>query len=76
MNRFARLFIDRPIVAIVLSLVLLISGLLSMSKLPLTEYPNVMPTTMQAAKATPGHGAKLQTRNRRTEPPQQKRRIA
>ena len=47
MNRFARLFIDRPIVAIVLSLVILLAGLLSMSKLPLTEYPNVMPTTVQ-----------------------------
>jgi gold/copper resistance efflux pump len=47
MNRFARLFIDRPIVAIVLSLLLLMAGLLSMGRLPLTEYPNVMPTTVQ-----------------------------
>ena len=54
MNRFARLFIDRPIAAIVLSLVILLAGLLSMSKLPLTEYPNVMPTTVQVRAAYPG----------------------
>ncbi len=54
MNRLARLFVDRPIVAIVLSLVLLLAGLLSMGRLPLTEYPNVMPTTVQVRAAYPG----------------------
>jgi gold/copper resistance efflux pump len=54
MNRFARLFIDRPIVAIVLSLLLLMAGLLSMGRLPLTEYPNVMPTTVQVRAGYPG----------------------
>ncbi|MDO9074753.1 MAG: multidrug efflux RND transporter permease subunit [Rubrivivax sp.] len=57
MNRLARLFVDRPIVAIVaivLSLLLLLAGLLSMGKLPLTEYPNVMPTTVQVRAAYPG----------------------
>lgn len=54
MNRLARLFVDRPIVAIVLSLVLLLAGLLAMGRLPLTEYPNVMPTTVQVRAAYPG----------------------
>jgi gold/copper resistance efflux pump len=54
MNRFARLFIDRPIVAIVLSLLLLMAGALSMGRLPLTEYPNVMPTTVQVRAGYPG----------------------
>lgn len=54
MNRFARLFIDRPIVAIVLSLGLLLAGLLSMGRLPLTEYPNVMPVTVQVRASYPG----------------------
>jgi len=54
MNRFARLFVDRPIVAIVLSLLLLLAGLISMGKLPLTEYPDVMPTTVQVRAAYPG----------------------
>ncbi|WP_298828073.1 efflux RND transporter permease subunit [uncultured Piscinibacter sp.] len=54
MNRLARLFVDRPIVAIVLSLMLLLAGALAMGKLPLTEYPNVMPTTVQVRAAYPG----------------------
>jgi gold/copper resistance efflux pump len=54
MNRFAHLFIDRPIVAIVLSLLLLMAGLLGMGRLPLTEYPNVMPTTVQVRAGYPG----------------------
>jgi gold/copper resistance efflux pump len=54
MNRLARLFVDRPIVAIVLSLVLLLAGLLAMGRLPLTEYPDVMPTTVQVRAAYPG----------------------
>jgi gold/copper resistance efflux pump len=54
MNRFVRLFIYRPIVAIVLSLLLMLAGLLSMGRLPLTEYPNVMPTTVQVRAAYPG----------------------
>jgi gold/copper resistance efflux pump len=54
MHRFARLFIDRPIVAIVLSLLIVMAGLLSMGRLPLTEYPNVMPTTVQVRASYPG----------------------
>ena len=54
MYRYARLFIDRPIVAIVLSLLIVMAGLLSMGRLPLTEYPNVMPTTVQVRASYPG----------------------
>lgn len=52
--KLARLFIDRPIVAIVLSLVILLAGLASMGRLPLTEYPNVMPPTVTVRAAYPG----------------------
>jgi gold/copper resistance efflux pump len=52
--RFAKLFIDRPIVAIVLSLLMVLAGLLAMGKLPLTEYPNVMPTTVAVRAGYPG----------------------
>jgi gold/copper resistance efflux pump len=54
MNRLARIFVDRPIVAIVLSLLMLMAGLLGMGRLPLTEYPNVMPTTVQVRAGYPG----------------------
>jgi gold/copper resistance efflux pump len=52
--KFARLFIDRPIVAIVLSLLILLAGLASMGRLPLTEYPNVMPPTVTVTATYPG----------------------
>jgi gold/copper resistance efflux pump len=51
---FARLFIDRPIVAIVLSLMTLLAGFAAMGRLPLTEYPNVMPPTVNVTAAYPG----------------------
>ena len=52
--KLARIFIDRPIVAIVMSLVILLAGLASMGRLPLTEYPNVMPPTVNVTANYPG----------------------
>ncbi|HEY0823483.1 MAG TPA: efflux RND transporter permease subunit, partial [Ramlibacter sp.] len=52
--KLARLFIDRPILAIALSLLILLAGLASMGRLPLTEYPNVMPPTVNVTAAYPG----------------------
>ncbi|HEX6363488.1 MAG TPA: efflux RND transporter permease subunit, partial [Albitalea sp.] len=52
--KLARLFIDRPIVAIVLSLIILLAGLASLGRLPLTEYPDVMPPTVNVRAAYPG----------------------
>ena len=52
--RFARFFIDRPIFAGVLSILILIAGLVTVGKLPLTEYPTVMPPTVVVRAAYPG----------------------
>ena len=52
--KLARLFIDRPVAAIVLSLLILVAGLASMGRLPLTEYPNVMPPTVTVSAITAG----------------------
>ncbi|MEJ8837460.1 efflux RND transporter permease subunit [Ramlibacter sp. AN1133] len=52
--KFARIFIDRPIVAIVLSLLILLAGLAAMRQLPLTEYPSVMPPTVNVTAGYPG----------------------
>src|SRR3546814_6346014 len=51
---FPRFFIDRPIFAIVLSVLLLIAGLLALLRLPLSEYPAVAPPTVTVAAAYPG----------------------
>ena len=47
---FARFFIDRPILAGVLSLLIVIAGALSVGQLPLSEYPAVAPPTVSATK--------------------------
>jgi HAE1 family hydrophobic/amphiphilic exporter-1 len=39
----AKFFIDRPIVAIVISIITLVAGLLAMRKLPVAQYPSIIP---------------------------------
>ena len=56
--RFARFFIDRPIFAGVLSILIVIAGLLTVKSLPLTEYPTVMPPTVQVRAMYPGANPK------------------
>ena len=42
----ARFFIHRPVLAIVLSLVILLAGTLSMLSLPIAQYPQISPPTV------------------------------
>ncbi|HET8623609.1 MAG TPA: multidrug efflux RND transporter permease subunit [Gemmatimonadales bacterium] len=50
----SRFFIDRPIFATVLSIVITIAGLLAMQILPISEYPEVVPPTVQVRAIFPG----------------------
>ena len=50
----SRFFIDRPIFATVLSIVITIAGLLAMQVLPISEYPEVVPPTVQVRAVFPG----------------------
>ena len=50
----SRYFIDRPIFAIVLSLLMVFAGALSFRLLPLSEYPSVTPPTVQITALYPG----------------------
>jgi multidrug efflux pump len=52
--RFSRFFIDRPVFAVVLSLIILASGLISIFVLPVSEYPEVAPPTIVVRAAYPG----------------------
>ncbi|MFY1828680.1 efflux RND transporter permease subunit [Myxococcus fulvus] len=52
--KFAHFFVDRPIFAAVLSVLLLIGGGLSLLQLPLSEYPAVSPPTVVVRAAYPG----------------------
>ncbi|MES2623982.1 MAG: multidrug efflux RND transporter permease subunit [Pseudomonadota bacterium] len=50
----SRFFIDRPIFASVLSLLILLGGLIAMFKLPITEYPEVVPPSIVVNAQFPG----------------------
>lgn len=49
-----RFFVDRPIFAVVLSVLILIAGGLALLRLPLSEYPQVTPPTVQVTASYPG----------------------
>ena len=52
--RFSRFFIDRPIFAAVLSIVILIAGIMSIQVLPVSEYPDVVPPSVVVTAVYPG----------------------
>jgi multidrug efflux pump len=56
---FARFFIDRPIFAAVLSLLILVGGALSLLRLPISEYPSVVPPTVVVRATYPGANPKV-----------------
>ena len=53
----AEFFIRRPIVAMVISILTCIVGAISLSRLPISEYPNVSPTMIQATTTYRGAAA-------------------
>src|SRR5213596_1887569 len=55
----SKFFIDRPIFAGVLSLLMLISGLIALRSLPITEYPDVVPPTVVVRAQYPGANPKV-----------------
>jgi multidrug efflux pump subunit AcrB len=54
----SRFFIDRPIFAWVLSIVIVISGLACVASLPIAQYPPIVPPTIQVTVSFPGASAK------------------
>src|SRR5919108_2131511 len=52
--RFSRFFIDRPIFAAVLSIVVFIAGAIAMVALPISEYPEVVPPSIVVRAVYPG----------------------
>jgi multidrug efflux pump subunit AcrB len=55
---FSNLFIDRPIFATVLSIVIVILGGVAYSLLPIAQYPEVAPPVVQVSAIYPGANAK------------------
>jgi multidrug efflux pump len=56
---FPRFFIDRPIFAAVLSVLVFIGGLLAIFKLPISEYPEVSPPSVVVRAQYPGANPKV-----------------
>ena len=52
--RFSRFFIDRPIFAAVLSIVIFLAGGIAMFALPISEYPEVVPPSIVVRAIYPG----------------------
>jgi multidrug efflux pump len=56
---FSRFFIDRPIFAAVLSIIIFAVGLIAIPNLPMSEYPDVAPPSVMVRTVYPGANPKV-----------------
>ncbi len=56
---FFRFFIDRPIFATVMSVVITLAGGIAVFTLPITQYPEIAPPTVEVSTQYPGANAKV-----------------
>lgn len=54
----SRFFVDKPIFASVISIIILIAGVVAIPQLPITEYPEVVPPSVQVTATYPGANPK------------------
>lgn len=52
-----KIFIERPVLSSVISIILVILGILGLSQLPVTQYPDIAPPTVQINASYPGANA-------------------
>ena len=57
--RFTHLFINRPILATVVSVFITLIGLGAMFVLPVAQYPEIVPPTVQVTTVYPGASAEV-----------------
>ena len=55
----ARFFIDRPIFAWVIAIIIMLAGMLSLLRLPISMYPEVAPPAVEIRATYPGASAKV-----------------
>lgn len=55
----AKFFIDRPVFAMVISIVIVLGGLVSMKSTPIAQYPDIAPPTVQVTALYPGATAEV-----------------
>ncbi len=56
---FSRLFIQRPRMAIVISIVITLAGLIAVFSLPVAEYPSITPPVIRVTAVYPGANAQV-----------------
>ena len=54
---FSKFFINRPIFATVLALLIVVAGLVTLGILPIAQYPDITPPTVQVSAVYPGANA-------------------
>ncbi|HCG05250.1 MAG TPA: hydrophobe/amphiphile efflux-1 family RND transporter, partial [Desulfovibrio sp.] len=54
----ARFFIDRPVFAWVIAIIIMLAGALSILSLPISQYPKIAPTSVTISASYPGASAK------------------
>ncbi|WKN29594.1 efflux RND transporter permease subunit [Porifericola rhodea] len=52
-----KIFIERPVLSTVISIILVILGVLGLTQLPVTQYPDIAPPTVQVSATYPGANA-------------------
>ncbi|WP_101675301.1 efflux RND transporter permease subunit [Alloalcanivorax mobilis] len=56
---FSRFFVDRPVFASALSIIIFVVGLIAIPQLPISEYPEVVPPSVQVRAVFPGANPKV-----------------
>lgn len=56
---FSKFFIERPVFASVISIIIVIAGLVSMRVLPISQYPDIIPPDVQVQASYPGAAAEV-----------------
>ena len=54
---FSKFFIERPIFAIVIAIFMILAGLLTVKTLPVAQFPDITPPTVQVSASYPGADA-------------------
>ncbi|KUJ91982.1 MAG: hydrophobe/amphiphile efflux-1 (HAE1) family protein [Pseudomonas sp. 63_8] len=55
----SRFFIDRPVFATVISIVIVLAGLAAMRALPIAQYPEILPPQVSVSAAYPGASSQV-----------------
>ena len=59
---FSRFFIRRPIFAMVLAVIMILAGLLTVKTLPVAQFPDITPPTVNVSASYPGANAETVAR--------------